>query len=676
MIDPLITKNMFKSKRRIRLGIWGLGRSRDFFQTLEALQFDVVAGCDFNEKMRGHFLECNPGAAATHDAEVFLKGDFDAVLLATFCPNHGPDAVRCLEAGKHVLSEVTAFHTPAEGARLVDAVEKSGLVYNLAENCLFTAPNMYLKRRWDEGVFGHFMYGEYEYLHEFIALSYSYITGDPVQPGHALHNWRSWLNLHYYNTHSLGPVMHITNSRPVRVTSLPSDVSFPGMPRFPWQGQPLPSLIKMSNGGVVRNIMGQTGHDTHLHRLYGTLGGAEVEGARGLKLRLGGRGTSPMTEVRPDWEEHGDLARNLGHGGGDFWVCYYFARQILEGTPAPFDVYHAADCTLQGIQAYRSMTENGQPFDIPDLRDVSVRKKLATDHFAQPRWDASAGLFPKGADKKHLGHFNALMLELIDYSSRYRAWRQWDFLRADVINPRPLGHVASSLSDILPQYRTAITEARRLVSEYAGSLAATALTDTLDVVGDSRHVMSRSIAGELGSSQRAFQTLLRENRRKERREAVKTALATPFFRRWWIDSHSQDEFIPGPKLPEIKFRTRATVQEDENGVAFAYPVKMDNGRKNWLFFRTTFVVAVSGYWDLRIGHGAPATIYLNGRRKATSALAKNLAEADRLCLKIRLTKGENYEFVAAIAEGLDRSGNRVCLRLTPSNPQIPKIINT
>ena len=123
---------VFDTDKRVRLGIWGLGRGMSFFNTCRFLNIDVVAGCDFNAHMRENFRNACPGAFVTDDADAFLSQDFDAVLLATFCPAHGPHAVKCLQAGKHVLSEVTSFFTPAEGVRLVEEVEKRGLVYNLA----------------------------------------------------------------------------------------------------------------------------------------------------------------------------------------------------------------------------------------------------------------------------------------------------------------------------------------------------------------------------------------------------------------------------------------------------------------------------------------------------------------------------------------------------------------
>lgn len=62
-------KSIFKTDRRIKLGIWGLGRGLSFYNSLRALNFDIVAGCDFNPHMRDRFAEMNPGALTTDDAE-------------------------------------------------------------------------------------------------------------------------------------------------------------------------------------------------------------------------------------------------------------------------------------------------------------------------------------------------------------------------------------------------------------------------------------------------------------------------------------------------------------------------------------------------------------------------------------------------------------------------------
>ena len=442
-------RKVFDTDRRVRLGIWGLGRGMSFYRTCEAVDMDVVAGCDYNEHMRARFLEQCPGAFATADEDEFLAGDFDAVLLATYCPSHGLDAVKCLRAGKHVLSEVTAFHTMAEGVELVETVEKTGLVYNLAENYPFSAANMYLARKWKEGLFGDLMYAEYEYVHECRSLCYTYIDGVPMQPGHTVHNWRSWINYHYYCTHSLGPVMVITGTRPTRVVALPGEQKLAGylVKGLEGMGGIAPSLINMSNGAVVRNLMGATTNDSHVQRLWGTLGSAEMGVGGGLRLRLGGSGRSPKFEVTPRWDELGELAQKTGHGGGDFWVLYYFARQISSGVPAPFDIYGAADVTIPGILALRSALAGGLPQDVPDFRKKSERRQYRDDHWAQRRYDVGTGAFAKNADPAITGHFSRTMADLVGHSLKARAYADWSTVADDMTHPEELLPLLDRLID-------------------------------------------------------------------------------------------------------------------------------------------------------------------------------------------------------------------------------------
>lgn len=474
--------SIFKTKKRIKLGIWGLGRGMSFYKVCNALNFDVVAGCDYNEHMRDRFLDTNPGAFATDDADAFLNSDIDAVLLATYCPAHAEDAIRCLEAGKHVVSEVTSFHTMAEGVRLVEAVEKSGLVYNLAENYPFTKPNLYLAAKWREGLFGELMYGEYEYVHECRSLQFTYIDGVPVQPGWTVHNWRSWQHYHYYNTHSLGPMMHITGTRPIRVAALPGHQRLAGYlqntPRVD-QGGIAPSLITMDNGAIVRNLMGSTTNDSHARRLWGTKGSSEL--VNGLHLRLGGSGGSPKLEVTPEWPDLGEYADTMGHGGGDFWIMYYFARQILYGKPAYFDVYNASDCTIPGILAFKSVLENGRPFDVPDFRKKEDRDACRNDNFAQARYDIEKGVFPEDADKKVTGQFSTVVADLINRALVCRAVTDWLSVADEVKEPAKIVEIADRFirehSDIKKTFRAA----RKLANAYPGSDGAMVLVEMLDL---------------------------------------------------------------------------------------------------------------------------------------------------------------------------------------------------
>jgi predicted dehydrogenase len=477
---------LFDTDRRIRLGIWGLGRGGSFYETCRFLNLDVVAGCDYNAHMRERFTQAFPGAFVTERADDFLaREDIDAVLLATYCPEHAGDAIRCLEAGKHVLSEVTAFHTMAEGVRLVETVERTGRVYNLAENYPFTAANMWLARQWQAGLFGELMYAEYEYVHECRSLCYTYIDGEPVVPGNQAHHWRSWLDPHYYNTHSLGPMMHITGLRPTRVVALPGAQLLPGYPRAEEVGKGgiAPSLISMSNGSVVRNLMGATTNDTHQQRIWGTRAAAEIIDGQ-LRVRLGGAGGAPMHAIEPHWDDLGELAAKTGHGGGDFWVLYYFVRQILTGEPAPFDAYSAADVTSPGILARRSALANGEPQDVPDLRSTTEREAYRHDDEAQERFDHVNGLFGAAGAEALAQEFSRTARDLIGLAVLHRAHRDCRRVAADLKRPEEAEALAKRLEEAMPRLRELQQTARRIADAYPGTAGARVMEELLELSGE------------------------------------------------------------------------------------------------------------------------------------------------------------------------------------------------
>lgn len=477
-------KSIFGTDRRIKLGIWGLGRGSSFISCAKALNIDVVAGCDFNDHIRGNFVKNFPDIPVTDNEDEFLKMDIDAVLVATWFPSHADHCIKALNAGKHVMCEVTSFMKPSDGVRLVEAVEKSGKVYNLLENYPFMKSNMMARKLWQEGLFGDFVYAEYDYHHDCRTLQYTYIDSTPVTPGYELHNWRSWLNGLYYNTHSLGPVMQITGLRPIEVTAPPISVDQPGciLP-----GEPNLSIVRMSNGGILRNLMGASTHDTHAKRIWGTKAAFDFSGDCFISLGASGHGCTYA--VKPEWPELGDLADTMGHGGGDFWELYYFAREILTGEKAPWDIYSACDVCLAGIMSVRSQELGGIPVEVPDFRDPAVREKYRNDDFIQQHLDPRTALFPEGHDPAITEKFSGVMTKLIQawrtsgtilIRQVYDGMKIYPYLANDAARlavVRDVNNLIAQLDDLAQAFR----EARVIIDAYPDSLAAKMLLSELAV---------------------------------------------------------------------------------------------------------------------------------------------------------------------------------------------------
>lgn len=384
---------MGNGTRPLRLGIFGVGATTRYSARGYMLArnagtssgLEVAAVCDVHEeKVRRAAAEL--GAVAYTDFDRFLEHDTDAVLLANYFHQHAPFAVRALRAGKHVLSETTACFTLAEGVQLVEAAEASGKVYMLVENYAYFAYNMELRRLYRTGSLGEMRYGEGEYVHPIPSGFWNAIS-----PGR--NHWRNWMPMTYYLTHSLAPLLYITDTRPVRVNALvlPRDEAdeehFGKTARVNDLGSVI--LCTMDNDAVVKLLWGQLrtqGAWTSIRCRRGMMENLRFGDPRMVRVRREAferTADEPIEQAYlPDFPEpYGGLGLD-GHGGADYVVLQEFIRAVRGEGPAFFDVYRAVDMAAVGIQAYRSALAGGAPFEVPDFRKPAVRRKYAKDDWS------------------------------------------------------------------------------------------------------------------------------------------------------------------------------------------------------------------------------------------------------------------------------------------------------
>lgn len=374
--------------KRFRVGVLGTWRGAylaGLFQAHEDVE--VVAGCDFDPGYLDDFSTRFPKARAFQNYDELLQEDFDILIVASYCPSHAPDAVKALQAGKHVFSEVTAFHTPAEGVALVETVEASGRRYMLAENFCYLREAQEMRRLFEEGELGEFLYGECEYVHDIRHLFVRNVDGS--------YHWRNWLPPFYYNTHSLGPVLQIAGARPVSVIGQAVEGRIAGSTN-PYDF--CVSFVRLDNGGLVRVLLSFSAirePSSVWYAVYGTKGEAEsdrwqtVWGVSDLSVY---KEDDPQAEFyhtyRPRFRAFAREAGRAGHGGGDFYTIFFFLEALRNDTAPPIDVYRACDFTLPGILAYRSSLEGGKSLEVPDFRDPEVRDRYRDDAAGCPRDEA------------------------------------------------------------------------------------------------------------------------------------------------------------------------------------------------------------------------------------------------------------------------------------------------
>lgn len=371
--------------KTIRLGIFGLNRGSDNFESILYNGAEIVAVCDKDTRLLNRAKEMLGDVALYTDFDSFIEHGFDAVYLANYFPEHAPYAIKALNRNIHVISECTAAGTLADCVALVRAAEKSEAVYMLGENYPYMVFNMEMQRVYQGGTLGKVLFAEGEYNH----------TGDPEnlygvgRYYDSENHWRNYLPATYYITHSLGPLMMATRSNPVRVTAMP--VYFP-------REENSASASRIADNAAIVTVLND---DSSVFRVTGHARFGFSENSYRLACQNGQienvRGTDNMIMLNyNDWTlpenmsasnfykaeydpEFAATAERAGHGGSDFFMFGDFFSCIREGRKPYFDAYVATAMSAVAILGHRSLLQYGVPYDIPDFHKEEDRVKYEND---------------------------------------------------------------------------------------------------------------------------------------------------------------------------------------------------------------------------------------------------------------------------------------------------------
>ena len=371
----------------VRIGVVGVGRGRTMINHCDTVKgAKTVAICDnydiLLDKAKKDYADRD--ITFYDNYEDFLGHDMDVVVLANYATEHAPFAVKALEKGFHVLSEVLPVQTMKEAVELIEAVERTGKKYFYAENyCYMGAPKK-MRELYRDGELGEFEYGEGEYLHNCESIWHNITFGEPD-------HWRNLMHACYYCTHSIGPLIHITGLKPVKVTGfeLPFNAR---MARMGAKAGPVGiEMITLENGAVLKSIHGVgPSRNSVWYSIYGSKGrmecaredACEMDHVNKLYVNIdeyeGENSNEPYERGTGDCFTR--LAAPSGHGGSDWYVMHNVVETVRgRENMDVIDVYEAMDMFLPGMFAYRSVLKGGIPLDIPDLRNPEEREKWRND---------------------------------------------------------------------------------------------------------------------------------------------------------------------------------------------------------------------------------------------------------------------------------------------------------
>lgn len=396
----------------IRVGIVGVGAFAQCFIPLfkaHPLVEEVIL-CDLDADKLSANAEQHGVTRTSPSLDHILSTDVDAVAIITQNWLHAPQAIQALHAGKHVYSAVPTGITIDEIASLVNVVEETGRIYMIGETSYYYPGVIYCRNQWEQGRFGHIVYGEAEYYHDWDHGLYDVMK------------WRGgerWRELGgsppmYYPTHSTSQILSITGARMTHVScqgfvdSHDDGVYAPGANIWNNTFSNESALFKMSDGSVSRiNEFRRIGHPgTVRMTLFGTEGSFEDNTAGAMwvtknrtdQLRLDdllacenrpaghldtGDGMDRVTasdgthlgvsRVHPvDRLPREFLGLPNGHSGSHQFLVDDFITACVLGKTPPNNVWMAARYAVPGVIAHESALCGGTLMEIPDYGDPKL----------------------------------------------------------------------------------------------------------------------------------------------------------------------------------------------------------------------------------------------------------------------------------------------------------------
>ncbi|RCV57470.1 oxidoreductase [Marinitenerispora sediminis] len=348
----------------MRVGVVGLKMGLYLAKWCRQVGMDVAAVCDRAPDRLAAAKEQLPEADVTERWQDLLTLGLDGVVLANDFDAHAPLALAFLARGVHVLSEAAACTSYEEGRRLIAAAESSSATYSFAENYVLHPHVRLVRAAVETGEVGRVGLVEADYLHGMSPETVAALIGDST-------HWRGRIAATAYCTHTVSPVLAVTDAWPREVSAFSVDEADPRAA--------VVMTVRLSTGAlaVTRHGFLQGEPDSHWSWL-------SVRGSRALAESVRGPGEQAWSvRFRAEaWASPGGVTRDevrvpppLTLNGttvertaeGTVLLLQAFQATMERGEPPLVGVRAAVAASLVGVAGAQSLRNGSRPVPVPEL---------------------------------------------------------------------------------------------------------------------------------------------------------------------------------------------------------------------------------------------------------------------------------------------------------------------
>lgn len=365
---------------KLKVGMAGLGFGAEFIPIYQAHpNAEVSAICQRTESRLSDIGD-RFGIAARYDRfdDMVADPDIDFVHINTPIPDHGPQTIQALKAGKHVMCTVPMATTVEECREIVGLVRETGLRYMMAETVVYSREYLFVKDLYENGELGRIQYMEASHPQD--------MEGWPEY-------WKAMIPMHYA-THVVSPVLAMVDGLAEYVSCFGSGRINEECARKSGNRFAVESChIKIRDSEAAAHIWRFLWDTARQYReglnVYGTAKSFEwplVEGEKPL-IHTAKRPEPEIPErvSVPDFahrlppeirkfttgvedEGHRSFIQGGGHGGSHPHMVHEFISALLEDRAPYPDAATAANWTSVGICAHESALNGGERVTIPEYR--------------------------------------------------------------------------------------------------------------------------------------------------------------------------------------------------------------------------------------------------------------------------------------------------------------------
>jgi predicted dehydrogenase len=372
------------SSDKVRIAIVGLGFGAEFIPIYQRHPNAVMAAICQRSKTGVDQVGEKFGIAKRYTSfdELIKDPDIDAVHINSPIPDHGPQSIAALKAGKHVACTVPMATSQDDIRTICELQRKTGLTYMMMETVVYAREYLFAKDLYDRGVLGRIQF----------------LRGSHQQDMEGWPGYWPGLPPMWYATHCVSPCLAILSDPAKGKSAHAESVVCHGSGRIreeyiPIYGSPFAvqsATFKIKDTDVCAEVTRSLWDTARQYRESFDVTASnvsfewqQVEGEdpvlhmRGLPEHqiprrvkvpdFAGRLPEPIRPFTGAIHDatHLSFVQGGGHGGSHPHLAHNFLMAVMGKQPAFPDAPTSANWTLVGICAHQSALKGGEKVAIP-----------------------------------------------------------------------------------------------------------------------------------------------------------------------------------------------------------------------------------------------------------------------------------------------------------------------